>query len=178
MIDRCSSRTRRRITFSLQTTKTPLLARLPGIFRTKVRDNIQGANEMYLNFAVPTVPSLLVGDSRPLHSLIIAIAVLVSQFNQSATAAEEKPANQNCFGHATAEMPQGNLKVASSTRWEPVGGEILFTLNELPAEPKNVTVWFNWQNTDSTSTCVPSPRVLFVGKSTALGDATKFIYNY
>jgi hypothetical protein len=112
------------------------------------------------------------------RSLMTLFFCLVGQLHQSATAATETPSQQNCVGQAESDTPQGSLKVASTTRWEPVGGEILFTLKELPAEPKNVTVWFNWQDASDASTCVQSPRVLFVSKSTTLGDATKIEYTY
>src|SRR6202050_5395571 len=116
--------------------------------------------------------------TRASRSLIIVVAFFVGQLDQNAIAATEAPSHQNCVGQVVSDTPEGSLKVASTTRWEPVGGEILFTLKELPAEPRNVTVWFNWQDTSDASTCVQSPRVLFVGKSTTLGDATKIEYTY
>jgi hypothetical protein len=97
---------------------------------------------------------------------------MIAQPSRS-TAAED-----DCAGNAVVGVPLGSLKVASSTRWQTVGGEIVFTLSELPAEPKNVSVWFNWQDARDTTSCVQSPRVRFVEKSTALGDKSKIEYTY
>lgn len=121
--------------------------------------------------------SLLTGHATQVsRHLMVAIALFAGQLNQSATAQTLPPASQ-CFGHVDSTTRLGSLKVASSTRWVPVGGQILFTLREIPAEPGNLSVWFNWQD-GNTSTCRQSPRVLFVGKSTVLGDATKIEYTY
>jgi len=110
--------------------------------------------------------------SRLSRLLVLWVSLAMAQLGQSAAA------ENNCQASANAGAPRGSLKVASTTRWEPVGGEILFTLSELPSEAKTVSVWFNWRDVKDSMTCVPSPRVLFISKSGVLGDSTKIEYTY
>jgi hypothetical protein len=107
-----------------------------------------------------------------LRLLILVLAATIVQPTRIVAA------ETNCASNTVIEIPVGSLKVASATRWQPVGGEVLFTLTELPSEPKNVSVWFNWQDASDSANCVPSPRVRFVGRSTTLGDQTKIEYTY
>ena len=77
-----------------------------------------------------------------------------------------------------AGTSRGSLAVASSTRWQPVGGEFQFTLTELASKPESVSVWFRWKDYAGPNSkgCIQSTRVQFVSSS-SLGDSTSYTYS-
>jgi hypothetical protein len=116
---------------------------------------------------------LFICSNRCTLLLISALFLMAAQFNQRAAADPGTAADENCPVSVATGASHGSLKVASSTKWQPVGGEIRFTLTELTSQPENVSVWFNWQDAHDQKTCAQSPRVQFISKSSVLGDSTK-----
>jgi hypothetical protein len=123
------------------------------------------------NYGVLTVLRRLICDIP--GALLLISSLALAQLNQSAAADTGTAADSNCPASVATSASHGSLKVASTTRWQPVGGEIRFTLTELTSQPQNITVWFNWQDARDQKTCVPSARVQFISKSSVLGDNTK-----
>jgi hypothetical protein len=105
--------------------------------------------------------------------LISALFLIAAQFNQRAAADTGAVADAKCPVSVATSESLGSLKVESTTRWQPVDGEIHFRLTELTSQPENVSVWFNWQDAHDQKTCVQSTRVQFISKSSVLGDSTK-----
>src|SRR5216684_6714022 len=109
-------------------------------------------------------------------SLIALFFLTIGQLSQGA--ASETVPDLKCPGRVVTASPQGSLEVDSTTRWQPVDGELRFKLTELTTQPQNVSVWFNWHDADDQKTCVQSTRVQFIKKSSVLGDSTKSEYFY
>ena len=122
---------------------------------------------------------LIICSNRCALPLISALFLIAAQFNQRAaadtgTVADTRTvADAHCPVSVATGASNGSLRVASTTKWQPVSGEIRFTLTELASQPQNVSVWFNWQDAHDQRTCVQSTRVQFISKSSVVGDSTK-----
>jgi hypothetical protein len=114
--------------------------------------------------------------------LLVLLSFIVVQPTGRGSTAKQTAADVNCpelippTSGPEAGLPQGNLKVASNTRWQPVGGDIHFTLTELTSQPQTINVWFRWQ--DGEGACIQSTRVQFISKSSSLGDSRTIEYSY
>jgi len=91
-------------------------------------------------------------------------------------AVDNCPTNITPGTTATPGTPQGTMRVASNTRWQPFGGDFLVELTNLSTQPDDVRAWFRWQDDPGPKYCYGSSNVQFVGKSTA-GSNTTYTYS-
>ena len=78
---------------------------------------------------------------------------------------------------AIAGTPFGQMNIAATTQWQPVGGEVQFSIGNVEAQPEHVRVYFAWADSlrdGPAKTCARSPSVRFVGVSSK--GATAYIY--
>lgn len=83
-----------------------------------------------------------------------------------------------CAKAPAAEQPvapatQAALEVSRDTRWQPLDGEVAFTLGGLAVAPDKIAVCFRWHKPDAdqaTSECVPSTSVRRLPRATKDND--------